>query len=331
MAVKKTEQNKSTALMPIESVEQKIYIIRGQRIMIDADLAEVYGVEARVLNQAVKRNAQRFPEDLMFQLTDDEFAVLRNSSQFVTSSRKHRVAKYRPYAFTEHAAVMLASVLNSPLAIEGRKQKVKVMSYLISALVFSLLFISFVQGQTASDIEKLFSKTEEANQYTHKGVSITVRFDKDGQVCKAVFPSKSYSNNVITVGISEIKGEEIKEILNLVAPPAIRGKTIWSLLNSNIYGRMGDTEYEYENVLVTTYFAFELKGDEFNNEKKESNATLVTDETMQSDKPNEVSDSEKEKRKKIDIKNWLEEKRKAEEILSADVAVITWKNRQCVE
>jgi hypothetical protein len=83
--------------------------------MMDADLAEIYGVETKVLNQAVKRNAQRFPPDFMFQLTEEEWINLK--SQFVTSSWGGR--RKLPYVFTEHGTVMLASVLNSAIAIEA--------------------------------------------------------------------------------------------------------------------------------------------------------------------------------------------------------------------
>lgn len=113
----KTEQNAAIAV--IEKIEEKIYVTRGQRVMLDSDLAEVYKVETRVLNQAVKRNLKRFPADFVFQLEDTEVEELRNSSQFVMSSSKHRGARYRPYVFTEHGAVMLASVLNSPTAVEA--------------------------------------------------------------------------------------------------------------------------------------------------------------------------------------------------------------------
>jgi len=92
-------------------------LIRGQKVMLDSDLAEVYQVETRVLNQAVKRNLHRFPEDFMFQLTEDETESLR--SQFVTSNKGRGGRRYLPYAFTEHGAVMLASVLNSLTAIEA--------------------------------------------------------------------------------------------------------------------------------------------------------------------------------------------------------------------
>ncbi len=101
------------SLIPSERIEQAILLIRGQKVMLDRDLATLYGVETRVLNQAVKRNARRFPEDFMFELTRDE---IRNISQFVTCSRmKH--AK-RIAAFTEQGVAMLSSVLNSDRAID---------------------------------------------------------------------------------------------------------------------------------------------------------------------------------------------------------------------
>jgi len=104
-----------TSLVPIELIEQKILSIRGQRVMLDADLATLYDVESKVLNQAVKRQIRRFPEDFMFRLTDQEFTLLR--SQFVTSSQWGG-RRYAPYAFTEQGVAMLSSVLNSDRAIE---------------------------------------------------------------------------------------------------------------------------------------------------------------------------------------------------------------------
>ena len=114
-----TKSEQKAALAVIEKIEDKIYVIRGQRVMLDSDLAEIYKVETRVLNQALKRNSKRFPPDFMFQLNNAEVESLRNSSQFVMSSRKHRGAAYKPFAFTEHGAVMLASVLNSATAVEA--------------------------------------------------------------------------------------------------------------------------------------------------------------------------------------------------------------------
>ncbi len=98
----------------LKAVQSRIHFIRGERVMLSADLAEIYGVETRVLNQAVKRNAARFPGDFMFQLTAKEMADLK--SQSVTSSWGG-ARRALPYAFTEHGAVMLASVLNSPRAV----------------------------------------------------------------------------------------------------------------------------------------------------------------------------------------------------------------------
>ncbi len=102
--------------MELQIIQKKIVEIRGNRLMIDFHLAELYGVETRVLNQAVKRNIKRFPSDFMFQLTLKEWDKL-NSSQFVMSSKKHRGEKYLPYAFTEHGITMLSSVLRSGTAI----------------------------------------------------------------------------------------------------------------------------------------------------------------------------------------------------------------------
>lgn len=106
-----------TSLIPVERIERSILLLRGQKVMLDSDLAELYGVEIRVLNQAVKRNMKRFPSDFMFQLNEEEFESLR--SQFVTLKKgrgQHR--KYLPYAFTEQGVAMLSSVLNSDKAIE---------------------------------------------------------------------------------------------------------------------------------------------------------------------------------------------------------------------
>ena len=98
--------------VPIEPIERRIFLIRGEKVTLDADLAELYQVRTKVFNQAVKRNPDRFPEDFMFQLTNEEFENLR--SQVVTSSWGGR--RYLPYAFNEHGVAMLCSVLNSQRA-----------------------------------------------------------------------------------------------------------------------------------------------------------------------------------------------------------------------
>jgi len=104
----------SDELILTDKIESRIYTIRGQKVMLDRDLAELYCVEVRTLNQAVRRNLERFPSDFMFQLTDEEWNNLR--SQFVIFSKD--VRKFKPYAFTEHGILMLSSVLNSHKAID---------------------------------------------------------------------------------------------------------------------------------------------------------------------------------------------------------------------
>jgi len=99
-----------------ESLYDQIYTIRGQKVILDTDLASLYGVDTKVLNQAIKRNAERFPLDFVFQLAPHE--VKNMWSQIVTTSPRFRSPKYRPYAFTEHGAIMAATVLNSPRAVQ---------------------------------------------------------------------------------------------------------------------------------------------------------------------------------------------------------------------
>ena len=102
--------------IPIEIIEKKIYLIRNQRVMLDSDIAELYGVTTKRFNEQVKRNIERFPEDFMFKLTDAEYKILR--SQFATSNIIHGGRRYTPYVFTEHGAIMAATILNSSKAVE---------------------------------------------------------------------------------------------------------------------------------------------------------------------------------------------------------------------
>ena len=103
-------------LISIERIEKTIYLIRGEKVMLDRNLARLYDVSTAAFNQAVRRNRERFPEDFMFQLTSAEVAEL-NRSQFVIGSEKHRDPRFRPYAFTEQGVAMLSSVLRSKRAI----------------------------------------------------------------------------------------------------------------------------------------------------------------------------------------------------------------------
>jgi hypothetical protein len=104
-----------TALVPTELIQGRIIVLRGVRVVLDRDLAVLYGVPTKRLLEQVRRNAERFPEDFCFQLERQEVANLR--SQFATSSGGHGGRRYAPHAFTEHGALMAANVLNSPQAV----------------------------------------------------------------------------------------------------------------------------------------------------------------------------------------------------------------------
>jgi hypothetical protein len=118
---------KTKAPIAVEQIDAMIRTIRGVRVMLDRDLAKIYGVPTFRFNEAIKRNRHRFPSDFMFQLTRAEFDSLKsqnamskqeNSSQIAMSSGKHRGAAYRPYAFAEHGALQAANVLRSPRAVQ---------------------------------------------------------------------------------------------------------------------------------------------------------------------------------------------------------------------
>jgi hypothetical protein len=115
--------------IPFAAVESRIHLIRGHKVILDSNLAELYGVPTKALNQAVKRNKERFPDEFVFRLMADEATALRsqsvtfnahepNRSQIVTGSHKHRDPRLLPFAFTEHGALMAANVLRSPRAIQ---------------------------------------------------------------------------------------------------------------------------------------------------------------------------------------------------------------------
>ena len=103
------------ALIPLDEIQQMVRVVRGQRVMLDFDLAQLYGVPTSALNQAVRRNADRFPEDFAYQLTQQEFADLM--SQIVISNTRRGGRRKPPWVFTEHGVAMLSSVLRSPTAV----------------------------------------------------------------------------------------------------------------------------------------------------------------------------------------------------------------------
>src|SRR5437868_10372067 len=124
-------ESSMTSPREMQTVENAIHLVRGQRVMLDSDLAGIYGVTTKRLNEQLKRNQQRFPQDFAFQLTTEEFATLRSQiatsnlkSQFATSS-SHGGKRKLPWVFTEHGAIMLASVLNSPIAVQASVRVVR--------------------------------------------------------------------------------------------------------------------------------------------------------------------------------------------------------------
>lgn len=122
MALLTPHMNKSNIDLPIERVESVVLVIRGEKVILDADLARLYGVTTSRLNEQVGRNRERFPEDFVFQLTGEESATLR-SQNAISKSRGGR--RYLPFAFTEHGAIMAANVLNSQRAVQASVQVVR--------------------------------------------------------------------------------------------------------------------------------------------------------------------------------------------------------------
>ena len=153
------------SLLLLPRIEHQILIIRGQKVMVDADLAELYDVETKRFNEAIKRNAARFPADFMFQLTDDESASLRSQIATLKTGRgQHR--KYLPYVFTEHGSIMAAMVMNSPRALE-------VSVYVVRAFV-RLREASLQHQDLAKRLTELEDKTE-AIDARHDNFSQTTR------------------------------------------------------------------------------------------------------------------------------------------------------------
>jgi len=136
----------------VELIERRIYLIRGRKVMLDADLAELYRVATKVLNQAIKRNTARFPEDFMFQLTTEEAESLR--SQIVTLEKgRGRHSKYAPLAFTEHGVAMLSAVLKSQRAVQ--------MSILIVRAFVKIRELLASHKDLAARVEKLEAAQKE--------------------------------------------------------------------------------------------------------------------------------------------------------------------------
>lgn len=155
MSSNTSKPSSSSSLLPLELVTHRVKVLRGQRVIVDSELAALYGVETKRFNEAVKRNAEKFPADFMFQLTQEEFANLR--SQIATSSLDgagagHGGRRYLPRVFTEHGALMAATVLSSPRAVE-------VSIYVVRAFVQLRDMANTHQG-LAKRLDALEEKTE---------------------------------------------------------------------------------------------------------------------------------------------------------------------------
>ena len=150
-----------TGLVTPESVERAIIVLRGRRVILDSELATLYGVTVSVFNQAVKRNMERFPADFAFQLTREEYESLRSQIVILKAGRgAHR--KYLPYVFTEHGAVMAASVLNSPKAVE--------MSVEVVRAFVRLRQILAANRQLAARVDDLERKMNQSNAAHSKNI-----------------------------------------------------------------------------------------------------------------------------------------------------------------
>lgn len=151
--------------IPEEIITSKIYMIRNQKVMLDRDLAELYGVETRILKQAVRRNMKRFPEDFMFEMTKEEFRNWR--SQFVTSKVDQKGLRYAPFCFTEQGVTMLSCILNSERAIAVNIRIIRVFTKIREMLTDNLnlkLEIEEIKKKLSNqgkNIELVFSYLDE--------------------------------------------------------------------------------------------------------------------------------------------------------------------------
>ncbi len=168
--------------LPDEVLLNKIYLIRGQKVMLDRDLAELYGVETKRLKEQVKRNMERFPEDFMFELTKQEAEISR--SQIATLKQGENI-KYLPYVFTEHGVLMLSSVLNSPKAIQVNIQIMRVFTQIRQSLADNTelrLLVEELRKKTDNNtknievvfqyFDELFDKKEKVKPRTQIGYKI---------------------------------------------------------------------------------------------------------------------------------------------------------------
>jgi hypothetical protein len=161
------KSKKLQTMLPVTTVEGRIHLVRGRKVILDRDLAELYGVSTKALNQAVKRNIQRFPDEFVFQVAKEEADALRSQSvtlnEAVPDSRRGKHLKYLPYAFTEHGALMAANVLRSPRAIQ--------MSVVIVQTFVRLSRMAVSMDALAHRVEELGRATSENSEQIKKIVA----------------------------------------------------------------------------------------------------------------------------------------------------------------
>nr|WP_315155256.1 ORF6N domain-containing protein [uncultured Flavobacterium sp.] len=166
----------SDSIITRQEIENQIYTIRGQQVMLDSDLARIYQVETKVFNQTVKRNIDRFPESFCFQLIQEEFDAINLRSQFVTSSLNYGGRRYLPYVFSEQGIAMLSAVLRSDIAI---KVSIEIMNAFVemrkilvnnAALFHRLDKIELKQIDADQKFEEIFKALESGKLYSEKGI-----------------------------------------------------------------------------------------------------------------------------------------------------------------
>jgi hypothetical protein len=153
MPAKSNRKTQKAEVLSLDVIERRIVALRGHRVMLDRDLATLYGVETRTLNQAVKRNLDRFPSDFIFRLTPKEALELSPSRSQTVILKQGQNVKYMPYVFTEHGAVMLANVLKSPSAVRASIQVVRAFVRIRQRLVTHEVLAKQL-GKLASKVDK---------------------------------------------------------------------------------------------------------------------------------------------------------------------------------
>jgi len=234
-----------------QTIQNRIFNIRGQQVMLDRDLAEMYGVETRIFNQAVKRNIARFPESFRFQLADDEYKNLR--SQFVTSSSAHGGRRHLPYVFTEQGVSMLSAVLKSDRAIEV---SIKIIEAFVAMRRFiasnSLVFERFERveqrlSQHDDNFEKIFKAIEDKSIKPKQGIFF------DGQI----FDAYVFVNDLIKsakTSITLIDNYIDETTLTLFAKvPEIEVTIYTHTINRQLKLDYQKYKKQYDNVTLKTF------------------------------------------------------------------------------